>query len=197
MKRLLILPAVLALLLVVALPASAGSGSGPPPVPWCHPAMGPGLPSTGPCTETDHFSQLAFPVAPTPGCGPQTFGFLMATGNGVQHVIVNKAGDSWFTTTFTGSAQIFAVDLSTNPPTIGPLLASGHITTWFGGEFNKQNYVLHDTTTFQGTDAVSGQSIHLHFVDHASSVPPNDLPTGDPNVFPPENAHTFFMKVVC
>jgi hypothetical protein len=142
------------------------------------------------------------PLAPTPGCGPQTFAYLTATGNGVQHVTVNKAGDSWFTSTFTGSAQIFEIlSVSGTPPNVtfnlGALLASGHLTVWFGGEFNKQNYVLHDTGTFQGTVAATGQSLHLHFVDHASSVPPNDLPSGDPNVFPPENAHTFFMKVVC
>jgi hypothetical protein len=194
MKRLLLLPAFLALFLVAALPASAGSGSGPPPNPTCHPAMGPGVPSTGPCTETDHFSDLAFPASPFPGCGPQGWSFIVATGNGVQHVNVNQAGDSWFTSTFTGNAQIFALDISTF--TVGPLQATGHLTTWFGGEFNKQNYVLHDTGMFQGT-TVTGQSIFLHFVDHASSVPPNDLPSGPPNVFPPTNAHTFFMKVVC
>jgi hypothetical protein len=49
---------------------------------------------------------------------------------------------------------------------------------------------------FQGT-AVTGESIFLHFADHASSIPPNDLPSGNPNVFPPTNAHTFFMQVVC
>jgi hypothetical protein len=132
---------------------------------------------------------------PIPGCGPQTPSIIVATGNGVQHVTVNKAGDAWFTSTFTGEAQIFAPDFSKTPP-LGALLASGHLTTWFGGEFNNQNYVLHDTGMFQGT-TVTGQSLFLHFVDHASSVPPNNLPTGDPNVFPPQNAHTFFMKVVC
>jgi hypothetical protein len=194
MKRLLLLPAILALVLVVALPASAGSGSGSAPPPWCHPAMGPGTFSTGPCTETDHFSDVAFPASPFPGCGPQTWSFIVATGNGVQHVTVNKADDSWFTSTFEGNAKIFALDITTF--TIGPLQASGHLTTWFGGEFNNQNYVLHDTGMFQGT-TVTGQSLFLHFVDHASSVPPNNLPTGNPNVFPPQNAHTFFMKVVC
>jgi hypothetical protein len=157
--------------------------------------MGPGTTSTGPCTETDHFSELAFPATPIPGCGPQTLTIIVATGNGVQHVTVNQAGDAWFTSTFTGNAQIFTPDFSKSPP-LGALLASGHLTTWFGGEFNKQNYVLHDTGMFQGT-AVTGESIFLHFADHASSVPPNDLPSGPPNVFPPTNAHTFFMQIVC
>jgi hypothetical protein len=201
MKRLLALPASLAILVFLAVPGSAGSGSGLPPTPTCHPALGPGFPSTGPCTETDHFSELAFPVAPAPGCGPQTPAFLTATGNGVQHVTVNNASDSWFTTTFTGDATISVLVVSGTPPNLifsgGAPLLSGHITAWFGGEFNMQNYVLHDTVTFQGTDLTTGQSVHLHLVDHASSIPPNDFPTGDPNAFPPTNAHTFFMKVVC
>jgi hypothetical protein len=201
MKRLLALPACLGLLFLAAVPAGADSGTGPPPNPTCHPAFGPGIPSTGPCTETDHFSQLAFPISPTPGCGPQIFAFLTANGNGVQHITVNSAGDSWFTTTFTGDAVISTLVVSGSPPNLtfsaGTPLFSGHIASWFGGEFNRSNYVLHDTTTFQGTDLSNGQSLHLHFVDHASSVPPNDLPSGPPNVFPPSNASTFFMKVVC
>jgi hypothetical protein len=66
------------------------------------------------CNQTAHFSSVSeelTPLAPTSESGCPAFvlndyGDLEASGNGVEHAIVNKAGDGWFTSTFTGTATI-------------------------------------------------------------------------------------------
>ena len=171
--------------LVVALPASANYA----PQPTC-------FPGAGPCNETDHYTQAAFPSMAIPACGlPDVW--IDVTGNGVQHVNVNKAQDFWETSTLEGAANIslLIVTFDTNGNPIfspGAPYGTGHLTTWFGISGNKQNYVVHDTGNFVGT-TTTGTSISLHFVDHASSIPPNAIPQF-PNF---GNAHTLFMKFSC
>jgi hypothetical protein len=87
------------------------------------------------------------------------------TGNAVQHLTVNGAGDGWFTTTFAGDVQLFAgqvIDDQGDVIAVGPLLYSGHLTTWFGAEDNNQNGVFHATLTFHGANADGSQSLSLH-----------------------------------
>jgi hypothetical protein len=70
-----------------------------------------------------------------PGCG-QADAYI--NGNGVFHMTVNKAGDSWVTGTVEG--QFIVVDGSGN--TVG----TGHAQSWFGSEDNNQNGVQHFTS---------------------------------------------------
>jgi hypothetical protein len=183
-RRLIALVAAIFASLAVAMPASANV----PPQPSCYPGA-------GPCTETDHFTQVAFPGSPIPACGLPAV-WIDVTGNGVQHFTVNKAQDFWATSTFEGAATIslLSVTLDRNGnPIFGPgaPYATGHLATWFGISANNQNYVVHDTGNLNGT-TTTGATISLHFVDHASSIPPNSIPT-----FNFGNAHNLFMKFSC
>jgi hypothetical protein len=113
--------------------------------------------------------------APLPdGCWVNPAYALVSTdGNAIQHTTVNKAQDFWFTTTYTGGAAMYPivfaspgvpqVDKNGNDvvDTSQPPVATGHLTTWFGMEDNKQNGVDHATVSFEGTLA-SGQSVSLH-----------------------------------
>ena len=203
MKKLLPLVASLGLVVALSLPVMADSGSGPPPLPSCHPAItlpsGQVIPSTGPCTETDHFSDGSFIGTPLPCSGPAPFasGWVSAVffGNGVQHITVNAKDDFWFTTTFTGTGTFFPIlppDFTTNPPTITPdptrPAAAGQLTEWFGLESNANNFVFHDTTHFIGQTVAPFpvQTVDMHFNNHVSS-------TGQ-NPFVP---HTIVMHLSC
>ena len=171
-----------------ASPAAAASGTGPPPPLTCHPANFdfPGEPSTGPCTETDHFSDGSFIGNPLPCSGPAPFagGWVFGAffGNGVQHVTVNSKDDAWLTLTFTGTGTFYAIkppNFSTNPPTfvLDPSRASaaGKLTEWFGLELNANNFVFHDTTHFIGETLAPFpvQTVDMHFDNHVSSTGQN------------------------
>jgi hypothetical protein len=151
----------------------------------------------GPCTQTAHFSsddEFGSPLPPGAGCPSFTaddWVHIVGTGNGVEHVTVNRAQDAWFTSTFTG-----AVTLTAYPPSslsfddqgnvtgiIGPAdpnvaVFSGHLTEWFGGSFNNKNSVNHGT--FNLSAAGGGQTLSVHMVFHASwavGADPNGPPT--------------------
>lgn len=162
-----------------AVPVSAASVQGPPPIPTC-------VPGAGPCTETDHFTELAFLGRPL-DCQGYFGGWVMisVTGNGVEHITVNKAQDFWFTTTFEGTASVTPVLVTVinnpppQPPTITGVLRdysrpvlTGHFQTWFGFEGNQNNFVGHDTGNLQLT-APDGTTYDVHFNDHLSSTPAN------------------------
>jgi len=202
MRRLSSVIAGLGLVVALSLPAVASSGSGPPPFPTCHPAItlpdGTVIPSTGPCTETDHFSDLTFlanPLACPPSSNFSGWQIAAFVGNGVQHITVNATGDFWLTTTFTGSGSftpILVPDFSTRPPTITldptkPTLV-GQLTMWFGLEGNAKNFVAHDTAHFIGDTQApfAVQTVDMHFADHFST-------TGS-NPFVP---HTVVMHISC
>lgn len=204
MKRVLSLAAGLGLFVALSIPVAAGSGSGPPPLPTCHPAIvAPDgtviLPSTGPCTETDHFSDLMFLANPLPCPSPSVFdGWAIAnfTGNGIQHVTVNAKDDFWITSTFTGRGSFTPIlPVTTTPPnppniTLDPSrpTLTGQLTTWFGVESNAKNFVMHDTAHFIGETQppFPVQTVDLHFNNHFS--------TTGANPFVP---HTIVMHLSC
>lgn len=82
------------------------------------------------------------------GCGGPVLTYT-ATGNEVQHLTVNGAGDAWFTTTFEGTGTL----------TTGGHTYSGHLMDWFGQETNNQNSVVHATFNFIG----DGLTVHGAF----------------------------------
>ena len=142
-----------------------------------------------PCNQTAHFSttsQQLTPLAPTrpsncPAFVLNDYGTLQATGNGIEHSIVNKAGDGWFTSTFTGTATITPYldpGLTTPDPNVLPF--TGHLTEWFGGSFNRNNMVFHSTFHFHGTDA-NGNTITVTDISHFNTNAAN--PFGPPNSF--------------
>jgi hypothetical protein len=141
------------------------------------------------CNQTAHFSSMSeelTPLAPTRESGCPAFvlndyGDLEASGNGIEHSTVNKAGDGWFTSTFTGAATItpyLDAGLTTADPSVLPF--TGHLTEWFGGSFNRSNTVEHSTFHFHGTDA-NGNSLNITDISHFNTNAAN--PFGPPNSF--------------
>jgi hypothetical protein len=187
MRKLIALAASLAVVVMLATPASANQ----PPVPTCFPGV-------GPCTETDHFTELTFLAGPM-NCPPSSpfSGWAIGafTGNAVQHITVNGAQDFWVTSTIEGQitfSPILPPDFSTNPPTITPdpsrPTIAGQATAWFGFEGNLKNFVFHDTGHFHGSTLppFPTQSVDLHFQDHVSSTGAN-----------PFVPHTVVMHLSC
>jgi hypothetical protein len=172
MRRLFVLAICIALFGTLALPVSAASGTGPPPIPTC----GPGL---GPCQETDHFGQLTFLGSPLPGCGGvfNEWALIDSTGNGVQHINVNKAQDAWFTSTMEGASTLVlgtvTLDGNGNPISFTPDLTkptfAGQVVQWFGGEFNNKNASMSFTVNLQMTGS-DGSSLTLHLNAHVNST---------------------------
>lgn len=159
----------------------------------------------GPCSETDHFTnQSGFqsPIGATstscPSYVTNDFVLLATTGNGVEHVTLNKAQDFWFTTTFTGTgtATFYPASSLANIVTddqgniisadiVGPADATttGKLTDWFGFSGNNKNAVSHGTINFIGTSA------SLHDTQHASWTG-----TQNPMTDPP---HLAFNSATC
>jgi hypothetical protein len=140
-----------------------------------------------PCNQTAHFTALNEVGTPFANASPSCPAFvttdfvtLIGTGNGVEHSIINNAGDGWFTSTFTGTVTITAfkdAGLTTPDPNVLPF--TGKITEWFGGSFNKNNQVFHDTFHFSGT-AANGTTFTILDVSHVNTTP-NTL--GPPHSF--------------
>jgi hypothetical protein len=172
-----------AVLAVIGVPLVTAQGAGAAPVPpqdfTC------GVTVFTPCNQSAHFgtpSGTAAPLVAPPS--PQATGcpawvavdtaVIQGTGNGVEHAVINNAGDGWFTSTFTGTVTVVAwtVDstgqLVAPDPTVPPF--TGQLTTWFGGSFNSRNFVVHDTIHFSGT-AADGSTFSIHLVDHLSTTP--------------------------
>jgi hypothetical protein len=199
--------------LAIVATAAAGAlvlGTGPAfadnaPQPSC------GVTQPGPCSETDHFtneSGLQTPLGGTtsgtncPSWVIDDFVLLAMSGNGVQHITVNKAQDSWFTSTFTGdgTATFYPPSSIGNLVTdengnivsydiVGPAdnTLSGHLTNWFGGEDNNKNVVFLGTIDFSGTDQ-SGNALSIHDTQHLSWTG-NQLPFVDAPHLATNNAH--------
>lgn len=134
------------------------------------------------CNQSAHFSDPTAGNGPEAGSpAPQATGcpswiqtdapVITGTGNGQEHSIVNKKGDGWFTSTFTGSVQVvpYTVDGQGNPVAPDPNAPTyqGHFTQWFGGSFNNKNSVSHDTISFTGNGS-DGSRLSFHAVDHQS-----------------------------
>lgn len=170
-------------LAVIALPLVLAQAAGAAPVPSNNFTCGVTVFTA--CNQTAHFSTPSGTPAPEVGApSPQATGcpawvavdapVIQGTGNGVEHAIVNNAGDGWFTSTFAGTVTIVAytVDSMGNPvapdPSVPPY--TGHLQQWFGGSFNRSNSVDHDTINFSGT-AADGSTFSIHLVDHVSTTP--------------------------
>jgi hypothetical protein len=175
--------AVAAALAVIAMPLVLAQGAGAAPVPpgdfTC------GVTVLTACNQTAHFSTPSGTSAPEVGTpSPQATGcpafvavdapVIQGTGNGIEHAIINKAGDGWFTSTFTGTVTIVAWTVDSMGNLVAPdpsvPVQTGHLTQWFGGSFNHSNFVVHDTTNFTGTTA-DGTPFSFHAVDHLSTTP--------------------------
>jgi hypothetical protein len=138
------------------------------------------------CNQTAHFDTPSGTPAPEIGSpSPQATGcpawvavdapVIQGAGNGIEHSIINNAGDGWFTSTFTGmvTVQAWTVDPVTGAlvtPDPGVPAYTGHLQQWFGGSFNHSNFVSHDTINFSGT-AADGSTFSIHLVDHLSTTP--------------------------
>jgi hypothetical protein len=165
--------ATLALMLVLPSVASADTA----------PNLSCGSTQPGPCTQTAHYSnddEFGTPLPPTPGCPDvisNDYVHIVGTGNGIEHVTVNKAQDAWFTQTFTGDATFTPYPPSSvitddqgnvtgisGPPDPNVPAFTGHLTEWFGGEFNNKNANDHGTININAT--VNGQALSLHVNFH-------------------------------
>jgi len=171
--------ALTAILMLLLLAQRAGAAPVPPDDFTC------GVTVFTACNQTAHFSTPSGTSAPVVGePSPQAIGcpafvavdapVIQGTGNGIEHAIINNAGDGWFTSTFTGTvtAEAWTVDSAGNlvAPDPSVPIFTGHLTTWFGGSFNRSNFVDHDTITFTGT-AADGSTFSIHQVDHLSTTP--------------------------
>src|SRR5258707_4515841 len=141
--------AVAAALTVIAIPLVLAQGAGATPVPPGDFTCG-GTVFTA-CNQTAHFSTPS--GTPTPEVGapsPQAAGcpasvavdapVIQGTGNGIEHSIVNNAGDGWFTSTFTGTVTIVAWTVDSAGNLVAPDSSvppfTGHLEEWFRGSFN-------------------------------------------------------------
>ena len=111
-------------------------------------------------TCTVHFKDAVqtMHIGPPPSC--QISAMITQTFNGVFHITINKAGDSWDTSTMTG--PIVLVPDDPNIPTY-----TGHATMWFGDSFNNQNFVMHFTINAHAT-APNAPAIDFHETFHFS-----------------------------
>lgn len=138
---------------------------------------------TTPCNQSAHFTSIHFRLTPNPkavGCPAfvaTDWASVVGTGHGVEHGIINKAGDGWVTQTFAGTVTITAYlnkHLTIRDPNVPTY--TGPFSTWFGGSFNKSNRVLHATFHFTGT-AADGSTLRFHGLFHvnttASGIDPN------------------------
>jgi hypothetical protein len=184
--------AAVALGLVFVLPSAAVADTAPP-LTCGSPAMPP------PCQQTLHFTndnEFGSPLPPdAPASCPSfllnDFVNIVGPGNGVEHLNINKAGDGWFTQTFTGNVTLTAYPPSSlsfddqgnvtgivGPPDASVPVFSGKITEWFGGQFNNKN--SNNTGTFTVTATGGNQSLHVHAVmaaRYAVGADPNGPPT--------------------
>lgn len=88
-----------------------------------------GPPNLSPCDQTAHFTDLTQQAAPAPnatGCPGYVltdFANITGTGQGIEHAIINNAGDGWFTTTENGFVTVTFI----NPVTGGvDAVLTGH-----------------------------------------------------------------------
>lgn len=166
--------------LLVAAPAFAGGNGSQTQTLHAHGADAYDL------TVADFLPSNGSPSLPA-GCWlPSTDAIMSTFGNAIMHSTVNKANDFWFTTTYTGDAAVYPivfaspgvpqVDQNNNDvlDTSGTPLATGHLTTWFGQEDNKQNGVMHATLSFKGVEA-DGTAVsltgHFQFATNANGTP--------------------------
>jgi len=164
----------LAALAVIGLLIVAAGGAGAATVPASDFTCG--VTVFTPCNQTAHFSdtnQVGTPFASAPSCPAfvtTDYATIIGTGNGIEHSIINNARDGWFTSTFTGTVTITAyldAGLTIPDPNVAPF--TGQLTEWFGGSFNRNNFVFHSTFHFDGT-AADGTTFRILDVSHVNSA---------------------------
>jgi hypothetical protein len=140
-----------------------------------------------PCNQTAHFSDMNIvgtPFSNAPSCPAfvtTDFASIIGTGNGIEHSIINNAGDGWFTSTFTGTVTITAyLDPGLTQPDLSVPQLTGHLTDWFGGSFNKNNAVFHSTFHFNGASADGTTTLRILDVFHVNTTP---VAVGPPHSF--------------
>jgi hypothetical protein len=153
-----------------------------------------------PCNQTAHFDTIDEVGTPLGGAATNCPSFvttdfvsIVGSGNGIEHSIINNAGDGWFTSTFTGDNITFtsyppssvSFDSNGNPIITGPPDANvpvytGRLTEWFGGSFNRNNQVFHSTINLSATGS-DGSTLTVHDVTHANTTPKTQL--GPPHSF--------------
>ena len=191
-----VLGALVAGLMLTAVVVSAPASAETAPVLAC----GTTIPTS--CSETAHFdevNQWLTPAGPGTGCPAyleNDYGLMIGTGNGIEHNNLNKAGDFWATTTFTGEVTITFYDPSNVDVTLddqGDVIAAtitgppdnvitGRTTQWFGVSDNKQSGTVDLTFSVNGVDE-SGASVTVHGALHM-----NWTPGGEPFAGPPHHA---------
>ncbi len=124
------------------------------------PALAGGNSST-PCLPIPQASTWNVPCV-DPNNGIAT-GMLTITFNAVFHVTVDKAGDGWITGTTEGDFSFTPFP----PPLGGTISYTGHFASWFGGSFNMNNAVIHDTFNVHGTGS-DGSTLTAHFINHVN-----------------------------
>ena len=171
---------VLAIFAVIGASMAAAQGAGAAPVPASD--FNCGITVFTPCNQTAHFSdmfQVGTPFAGATSCPAfvtTDFALIVGTGNGIEHSIVNNAGDGWFTSTWAGTVTLTAfigdptVD-GVPDPNVPPL--TGQLTEWFGGSFNKNNFVFHSTFHLNVASADGQTTLRVLDVSHANSTPGN------------------------
>jgi hypothetical protein len=166
--------AVVTVLTVIGLLMMAAGGAGAAPVPASDFTCG--VTVFTPCNQTAHFgdtNQVGTPFASAPSCPAfvtTDYVTIIGTGNGIEHSIINNALDGWFTSTFTGTVTLTAyldAALTRPDPKVGPF--TGQLTEWFGGSFNRNNFVFHSTFHFNGT-AADGTTFRILDVFHVNSA---------------------------
>jgi hypothetical protein len=189
-RRTMGMTAVAASVLILAAFGTATAGADTAPNLTC------GSTQPGPCSQTAHFTnddEFGTPLPPAPGCPSfvqNDFVHIVGTGNGVEHINVNKAQDAWFTLTFTGNVTLTAYPPSSlafddqgnvtgivGPPDANVPLFTGRLTEWFGGSFNNKNAT--NTGTINLSVTGGGQSVSVHTVFHANWAVGAD-PSGPP-----------------
>ena len=181
-RRIAAAAAALAVIAVPLVTAQAASAAPVPPSDFTC-----GVTVFTPCNQTAHFSHMSAVGAPLtsasascPAFVATDFVTIVGTGNGIEHSIINNAGDGWFTSTFTGQVTLTAfTDATLTVPDPSVPQFTGMLTDWFGGSFNRSNSVFHDTIHFSGT-AADGTTLSILDVSHVNTTP---VTVGPPHSF--------------
>jgi hypothetical protein len=196
------LATIVAGLVLVAICTATPASAGTPPQLAC------GTTVTTSCSQTAHFDQMDQWLTPL-GAGDNCpsylvndYALMVGTGNGIEHVNIDKAGDFWATTTFTGQVSITLYDPNNVTAVVGSdgnvdsatvtgpadAVLTGHFTQWFGISDNKQAATFGQTFSFRGTDQ-NGNPIAAHGTMHDTWTP-GSTPFVDP-------AHHAKFQVSC
>jgi hypothetical protein len=164
------------------------------------PVLACGSTITTSCSETAHFADLNEwqpPVGPATGCPAYVvndYVELVGSGNGIEHNNLNKAGDFWSTSAYTGDTTLSFYDpanvtvtvvdddgdITATPTGPADAVITGHLTQWFGVSDNKQSGEFAVTFSFDGTDQ-AGVPFSLRGASHANWTPGSDPFAGPPH----------------